>query len=137
MWLFRLFLVFLAIDDTSTHGKRVFERCTLIIYDPFINPAYNNSTASCMVWDISTNAKSFSCHLRHFIQKTDFSFLNCYQHVKLHPGNFGLNVNWIFMALYKKHSAQAIDNACMNNIAFIYFFFSTQFMTIGKLNEMI
>jgi len=27
------------------------------------------------------------------------------------------------MALYKKHSAQAIDNACINNIAFIYFFF--------------
>lgn len=29
------------------------------------------------------------------------------------------------MALYKKHSAQAIDNACINNTAFIYSFFNS------------
>lgn len=73
-----------------------------------------------LVWDNNTNAKSLSCHLRHFIQKNDFSFVKL---LPTCPGNFGLNVNWIFMALYKKHIAQAIDNACINNIAFIYFFF--------------
>lgn len=44
------------------------------------------------------------------------------------PATFGLNVNRIFMALYKKHGAQAIDNTCKSNIAYIYLF-PTQFMT--------
>ena len=68
-----LFRVFLTIDYTSTHGKRVFESCTLIIYDLFINPACNNSRRLGLRHQYKY-AKSLSCHLRHFIQKTDFSF---------------------------------------------------------------